>query len=123
MATASVEIGQNSFVQEYVVLQPGARVSDNVFLDSGTSVGYCSVIEADCFTGAHVTVGHSCKIGRDSFLGAGCWVVDGRSVAEDCTIGIGAIVLKDTTVGRMYLGNPARPLPHNSFETSGLTST
>lgn len=122
MIAPRTEIGENSFVQEFVVLQHGASIGDNVFLGSGTSVGYRSTIEADCFVGAHATVGHSCQVGRGSFLGAGCCITDGRSVAADCVVGAGAVILKDTEPGRVYLGNPARPLPRDSFETFGLNS-
>lgn len=123
MVSPEVEIGENTFVQEYVTLQRNARIGDNVFLGSGTSVGYHSVIEADCSSGAHATIGYSCRIGCGSFLGTGCCVTDGRSVAADCIIGAGAVILKDTAVGRVYLGNPARSLPRDSFETFGLSST
>lgn len=123
MVASEVEIGENSCVQEYVTLQHGVRVDSNVFLGSGTSVGYRSIIEADCFCGAHATIGSSCTVGRGSFLGAACCVANGRSVAEDCIIGVGAVILKnDTIAGKVYLGNPARPLPRDSFETFGPNS-
>lgn len=122
LVASNVEIGENSFVQEFVVLQPGARIGDNVFLGSGTSVGYGSVVERDCFSSAHVIVGRSCRVGRGSFLGAGCCVTDGHSVAPDCILGAGAVIQKDTAAGRVYLGNPARPLPRDSFETFGVNS-
>lgn len=123
MLASSAEVGENSFIQEFVVLEHGARIGDNVFLGSGASVGYGSVIEADCFFSAHATVGHSCRVGRGSFLGAGCCVTDGCSVAEDCIIGAGTVIRKDTAAGRVYLGNPARSLPRDSFETFGLNRT
>jgi sugar O-acyltransferase (sialic acid O-acetyltransferase NeuD family) len=123
LVASNVEIGENSFVQEFVVLQRGARIGDNVFLGSGTSVGYRSVVEADCFSSAHVIVGRSCRIGRGSFLGAGSCVTDGHSVAPDCIVGAGAVIQKDTAAGRVYLGNPARPLPRDSFETFGVNGT
>jgi sugar O-acyltransferase (sialic acid O-acetyltransferase NeuD family) len=120
VVASNVEVGENSFIQEFVVIQRGARIGNNVFLGSGTSVGYGSVIGADCYSSAHATVGHSCTVGSGSFLGAACCVTDGRSVAQDCAIGAGAVIRKDTAVGQVYLGNPARPLPRDSFETFGL---
>jgi sugar O-acyltransferase (sialic acid O-acetyltransferase NeuD family) len=123
MVASDVEIGENSFVQEHVVLSSGARIGDNVFLGSGTSVGYRSVVEADCYLGGHATVGYSCHVGRGSFLGVGSCVADGHAVAEDCIIGAGAVMLKDTVAGRVYLGNPARSLPRDSFTTFGFNPT
>lgn len=117
-----VEIGENTFVQEYVALQHRARLGNNVYLGSGTCVGYCSVMEADSFSSAHVTVGDFCTVGSGSFVGAGSCVADGCSVAEDCIIGAGAVILKDTLARQVYLGNPARPLGRDSFETFGVVN-
>jgi sugar O-acyltransferase (sialic acid O-acetyltransferase NeuD family) len=115
-----VRIGENSFVQEHAALQYGACVGDNVFLGSGTCLGYQSVVEDDCYAGPHVTVGEFCRVGSASFLGANSCITDGRSVAEDCIIGAGAVVLKDTAARQVYLGNPARPVGQDSFETFGV---
>jgi len=121
VVTPNVKIGENSFVQEHAALQYGARVGDNVFVGSGTCLGYRSVVEDDCYAGPHVTVGDFCRVGRASFLGANSCVADGRLVAEDCIIGAGAVILKDTAARQVYLGNPARPLGRDSFETFGVT--
>jgi sugar O-acyltransferase (sialic acid O-acetyltransferase NeuD family) len=118
---SDVTISENTFVQEHVALESGARVGDNVFLGSGTCVGYHSVIEADCYASAHATIGDFCTVGRGSFVGAGSCVADRCSVAEDCIIGAGAVILKDTVTRQVYLGNPARPLGRDSFESFGVT--
>lgn len=117
-----VQIGENTFVQEHVALQHGACIGDNVYLGSGTCVGYRAVMEPDSFSSAHVTIGDLCTVGRGSFVGAGSCVADGCSVAEDCIIGAGAVVLKDTEARRVYLGNPARSLGRDSFETFGVVN-
>jgi sugar O-acyltransferase (sialic acid O-acetyltransferase NeuD family) len=118
--TLDVEIGENSFVQEHATLQYGARVGDNVFIGSGTCLGYQSVVEDDCYAGPHVTVGDFCTVGRACFLGASSCIAEGRLVAEDCIIGAGAVILKDTVARQVYLGNPARPLGRDSFDTFGV---
>ena len=117
----NVKIGENSFVQEHVVVQYGALAGANVFLGSGTCLGYRSVVEDDCYLGAHVTVGDRCRVGRASFLSTGSCIAEGQSVAEDCIIGAGAVILKDTAAREVYLGNPARPVGRDSFETFGVT--
>lgn len=120
VVTPNAAIGENSFVQEHVVVQYGACVGDNVFLGSGTCVGYQSVVDDDCYAGPHVTVGDFCKVGRATFLGANSCIADGRSVAVDCIIGAGTVILKDTAPRQVYLGNPARPIGRDSFETFGV---
>lgn len=120
MVTPNVTIGENSFVQEHATLQYGARVGENVFLGSGTYVGYKSVVEDDCYVGPHVTVADFCRIGRASFLGANSCVAEGRLVAEDCIVGAGTVILKDTVTRQVYLGNPARCVGRDSFESFGV---
>jgi sugar O-acyltransferase (sialic acid O-acetyltransferase NeuD family) len=117
-----VEIGENTFVQEHVALQHGSRIGDNVILGSGTCVGYRSVMGPDSYTSAHATIGDLCTVGRGAFVGAGSCVTDGHSIAEDCIIGAGAVILKDTETRRVYLGNPARPVGRDSFETFGVVN-
>ena len=118
-----VEIGENTFVQEHVSLQYGATIGDDVYLGSGMCVGYRSMMEADSFSSANATVGDFCTVGRGSFVGAGSCVADGCSVAEDCILGAGAVLMKDSVARQVYLGNPARPLGHDSFETFGVIET
>lgn len=120
VVTPDVEIGENSFIQEHAALQYGARVGDNVFVGSGTCLGYQSLVEDDCYVGPHVTVGDFCTVGRACFLGANSCIAGGRLVAEDCIIGAGAVILKDTVTRQVYLGNPARPVGRDSFDTFGV---
>jgi sugar O-acyltransferase (sialic acid O-acetyltransferase NeuD family) len=84
-----VEIGDNCFILENVVIQPGAKVGHNVFLWSGNHVGHhaaigdhcylsgqaivsgSTIIEPFCYIGVNATIGHDITIGRSSFIGAG----------------------------------------------------
>ena len=116
-----VAIGENVMVQENVTVQYGAHVGANAFLGSGTCVGYRSVIGPHCYTGPHATVGSSCRVGPGSFLGAASYLADGCSAGENCVIGAGAIVTKGALPRHVYLGNPARPVARDSFDTFDVT--
>jgi sugar O-acyltransferase (sialic acid O-acetyltransferase NeuD family) len=120
-AAPDVAIGENVMVQENVTLQYGARIGANTFLGSGTCVGYGSVIGSDCFTGPHATVGDSCSVGPGSFLGAASCLADGCSAGEDCVVGAGAVITEGALSRHIYLGNPARPVARDSFDTFGVT--
>lgn len=83
-----VELGDNCLVLEYAVIQPCARIGNNVFIWSGNHVGHhasvgdhCyiagnvvisgnTVIEPYCFIGVSATLGHEITVGRESFIGA-----------------------------------------------------
>lgn len=95
------EIGDNCFVLEFAVIQPCARLGNDVFLWSGNHVGHHSsvgdhcyvagncvisgntVVEPYCFLGVSSTIGHEVRVGAESFIGAGSLVtknVEPRSV-------------------------------------------
>jgi sugar O-acyltransferase (sialic acid O-acetyltransferase NeuD family) len=114
----SVALGENAFVLENTALQHDVRVGDNVFIGSGTSIGHSSVIEDGVFAGPGVTVCGFARVGCQSFLGAGSCIADCLDVAADCLIGAGAVILKDTLPGKVYLGNPARPVGQDSLESA-----
>ena len=115
-----VEIGENTFVFENNVLQYGVRVGDNVILWSGNHVGHQTVIEDHCFISSHVVISGFCKIGSASFLGVNSSFADNLTVAPDCVIGAGAVVVKDTSPRKVYVGNPAKALDRDSFDTFGV---
>ena len=46
-------IGENTFIFEANVVQPGVTVGDNVVLWSGNHIGHDSVIEDHCFIASH----------------------------------------------------------------------
>jgi sugar O-acyltransferase (sialic acid O-acetyltransferase NeuD family) len=114
----SVEIGENAFVQENVALQHDVLVGDNVFFGSGTCICHSSVIGDGVYTGPGATVCGFARVGRNSFIGAGSCIADCIDVAEDCLVGAGAVILKDTVPGKVYLGNPARPVGQDSLESA-----
>jgi len=84
-----VEIGDNCFILENVVIQPCSKVGNNIFLWCGNHVGHhatvmdhCyiagqvvisggTVVEPYCFLGVNATLGHEITVGRESFIGAG----------------------------------------------------
>src|SRR5262249_44411276 len=52
----NVVLGEHCFVFENNVIQPFARIGDNVVLWSGNHVGHHSVIEENCFVSSHVVI-------------------------------------------------------------------
>ncbi|MDX6583436.1 MAG: hypothetical protein QOI10_2620 [Solirubrobacterales bacterium] len=116
----NVEVGENCMIFENNVLQHRVEVGDNVVLWSGNHVGHRTRIEDHCFIASHVVVSGYCNVGRSSFMGVNSCVNDFVKIAEDCVIGSGAVVVKDTEPGKVYVGNPARPLDRTSYESFGV---
>jgi sugar O-acyltransferase (sialic acid O-acetyltransferase NeuD family) len=116
----NVEIGENSFIFENNVLQHRVRVGDNVVLWSGNHVGHQTVIEDDCFVSSHVVISGYCRIGRASFLGVNSCLAERLTVGHDCVLGAGTVLVGDAEPRKVYVGNPARALDKDSFDTFGV---
>lgn len=113
-------VGENCFIFEGNVVQHGVRVEDDVILWSGNHIGHQSHIGPHAYISSHCVVSGFCDVGARSFLGVNCTLSDRVKVGADCIIGAGAVVLKDTEPGKVYVGNPARPLEKSSLDSFGV---
>ena len=111
----NVEIGENCFIFENNVLQHHVRIGNNVILWSGNHIGHRSVIKDHCYISSHVVISGYCEVGEQCFLGVNSCLGDNLRIARDCIIGAGAVVIRDTEEGKVYVGNPAKPLEKSSF--------
>jgi sugar O-acyltransferase (sialic acid O-acetyltransferase NeuD family) len=118
----NVQIGENCFILENNVIQHGVKISDNVYLWSGNHVGHQTVIHRNTYIASHAVISGFCEIGANCFVGVNAAFNDKVKVGEDCIIGSGAVVVKNTEPGKVYVGNPAKPLSRSSFETFGVNA-
>jgi sugar O-acyltransferase (sialic acid O-acetyltransferase NeuD family) len=116
----NVEIGENCFILENNVLQYAVRVGNNVVLWSGNHVGHQTIIRDNVFVSSHVVISGYCDIGENCFLGVNSSLANNLKVAKDCLIGMGSVVHKDTEERKVYVGNPAKPLPKDSHSAMGV---
>ena len=113
-------IGQNCFVFENNVIQYHVQLGDNVVLWSGNHVGHRTVIRENCFVTSHAVISGYCDIGANSFVGVNACLADHVRVGSDCVVGMGSVVVRDLEPGRVYVGNPAKPLEKSSYDTFGV---
>jgi len=106
----NVEIGENCFIMEQNVLQYHVRVGNNVVLWSGNHIGHRTAIGDNVFISSHVVVSGYCEIGENCFLGVNSCIGDSVRVEKDCLIGMGAVIHKHTEAGKIYVGNPGKPI-------------
>lgn len=116
----NVSIGENTFIFENNVLQHHVSVGNNVILWSGNHIGHRTVIKDHCFLSSHVVVSGYCEIGEYTFMGVNSSVGNNLTVARDNVIGQGAVIHKATEPGKVYVGNPAKPMPRTAFESFGV---
>ncbi|MGD6934605.1 MAG: acetyltransferase [Candidatus Bathyarchaeia archaeon] len=113
----NVKIGENCFIFENVVIQRAAKICDNVTIWTGSSIAHHSVVGANCFIASQVAVSGFCCIGENCFLGVNSCVIDRVHIGKNTVIGAGTVVVADTEPGKIYVGNPARPLPNKNTES------
>ena len=112
----NVEIGENCFIFENVSIQRGVKIGNNVMIWSGSVAGHSSTIKDNCFLSAHVALTGFCTVEENCFLGINSCLVGPVKIAKDTIVGAGAVVLNGTEEGKIYVGNPAKPLPNKSVE-------
>lgn len=100
-------IGENCFIMENNVIQPYAKLGNNVILWSGNHIGHHSEIGDNVFVASHVVVSGHVKIGEYSWLGVNSCIRDGIALAENTFVAMGAVVTKNTIPDGRYYGNPA----------------
>jgi sugar O-acyltransferase (sialic acid O-acetyltransferase NeuD family) len=111
-----VEVGENCFILEGVIVQRGVKIGDNVTLWSGSLIGHRSSIGDNCFVASEVAVSGFCTVGENCFLGVNSCIADCVKVGRDCVVGAGAVVVSDAAEGQVYVGNPAKPMPNRGVE-------
>lgn len=116
----NVVIGDNCFLFENNVVQYNVRISSNTILWSGNHIGHRTKIGNNCFISSHVVISGWCEVGENCFFGVNSCVADETKIAKDCVIGMGAVVRQDTEPGKVYVGNPAKPLAKSSYEVFGV---
>lgn len=106
-----LQIGDNGFVADKVVIQPYVRIGNDVVIQPGSHLGHHTVVKDHCFLSANVTILGSVTIEPYCVLGGNATVRNRITVARESVIGAGALVLRDTLERGVYIGAAARPLP------------
>lgn len=120
----NVKIGENSMIFENNVLQYHVEVGENTVLWSGNHVGHRTRIGSNVFISSHAVISGFCNIADGCFLGVNCSLGDEVSIGEDCVIGMGAVVVKSLKEpGRVYVGNPAKPLDKSAYDAFEVPSS
>lgn len=94
--------GDNVFIFEANVIQPGVTIGNNCVLWSGNHIGHDVTIEDDCFIASHVVVSGWTTIGRSTFIGVNATFRDGITVGPENVIGAGAVIMKNTEPGAVH---------------------
>ena len=105
----SVVVGEGSQIMAGCVIQPDARIGDNVLVNTRASIDH------DCVIGNHVHVAPgavlagSVHVGEGAHIGAGAVVLENLRLGANCVVGGGAAVIEDVSENATVVGVPAKP--------------
>ncbi len=97
-----VQLGENCFVFDAVVVEPRVTIGDDVILWSGSQVSHDAVVGAHCFLAPNAVVLGDAKLGERCFVGGNATVRNGITLADDTVVGAGAVIMRDTRPGEVY---------------------
>ena len=114
------DIGDNCFIMDNNVIQPFAKIGNNVTLWSGCHVGHESVINDHCFLSAGTIVSGNVTVESNCFFGVNSTIRDGITIARGCVIGASALIMKSTQEKGVYVAPTAQLLPMPSDRLPSL---
>jgi sugar O-acyltransferase (sialic acid O-acetyltransferase NeuD family) len=109
-----LDIGENCFIFENVVIQPFVKIGNDVIIWSGDHIGHHTTINDHCFITSHVVISGNVTVGEYSFLGVNSTIRDGIKIGKKNVIGAGSVILKDTEEGDVFTTNATTLLPIKS---------
>lgn len=97
-----VPMGENCIVMERNVIQPFARIGDDVILGPANSIGHHVEIGDHAFLASQVDLSGRVVVEERCFLGANATVRDGIRIGRSSVIGANVQIMKDTAERQVY---------------------
>jgi sugar O-acyltransferase (sialic acid O-acetyltransferase NeuD family) len=88
------DIGEHCFIGPNVI-EPGARIGNNVVIWGGSYIAHHCVIGDHTFISGEVGVSGGTRIGERCFLGGGAVVGEGLTIGDGCLLSMGVVVTKN----------------------------
>ena len=109
------DIGENCFILEHNVIQPFAKVGNNVMMWSGNHIGHHCVVGDHCFFSSQVGLSGGTVIGECCFFGGQTGIGSGVTVGNHCFFGEGVTIVRERVPdGAVYLAQSSPRSKHDS---------
>ena len=100
-------IGEGTVVMHQAFVNAGAKIGNNVILNTFSNIEHDAVIGNQCHISTGTMVNGDCKVGDNCFIGSQSVLANGISVGDDIVVGAGSLVRKSIKEKGIYSGNPA----------------
>lgn len=91
----TIDIGEHCFILEGNVIEPYAKIGNNVILWGGSHIAHHCVVGDHCFFSSQVGIAGATRIGERCFLGGKVGVTEGRTIGDGCFLSAAVTVTKD----------------------------
>lgn len=100
-------IGENCFILENNVIQPFARIGNNIVLWSGNHIGHHAHIKDHVFFTSHVVLSGHCVVEPYCVFGGNSTTKGSLHIAEGTLLTMASYLTRDTEPWGIYRGSPA----------------
>lgn len=97
------DIGDNCFILEFAVIQPCAKVGNNVFIWSGNHIGHHATVADHCYIAGNVVISGSTKIEPYCFIGVSATIGHEITIGRESFIGASSLITKDVEPKSVYV--------------------
>ena len=99
-------LGEGTVVMHNAFVNAGAKVGNNVILNTFSNVEHDVVIEDQCHISTGTMVNGNCKVGKNCFIGSQSVLANGVIIGDDIIVSAGSFVKKSISDKGVYSGNP-----------------
>ena len=116
------DIGENSIVMDGAVIQPYAKIGNDVLVWGGTMIGHHAIIEDHCWLTGGCLIGGISKIGQSTFVGLGAVVGHEIIIGEKCMLGAGTLTSRSLKEGTVLVEPNTEPHRLNSEQFTRMST-
>lgn len=107
------KIGQGVVVNLGNFISSNVEIEDNVFLQQYVVIGHDSSVKRHSLVSAFVAIAGNCYIGESTYIGMHVPIKENITIGDNVIVGMGSCVLRDIQSDVIALGNPARGMTRN----------
>jgi sugar O-acyltransferase (sialic acid O-acetyltransferase NeuD family) len=101
-------LGTGNLVCAGAILVTGARLEDDVVINTAATVDHDSIVQTGAQIAPGVHTGGRVTVGRGAFIGMGAVLAPGVMIGDRCIVGAGSVVLSDLPPDVLAFGTPAK---------------